>query len=93
MQVTHPADPAPEGGTRQERALAQSYGVYVLPATGSGQHVSKWGTAVQLSGQMNCFGLDIERNAVHGSDSVKTAEQEIKLFFKDSEILSYERKQ
>ena len=38
------------------------------------------------------FGLDIERNAVHGSDSPKTADQEIKLFFKDSEILSYERK-
>ena len=39
------------------------------------------------------FGIDIERNAVHGSDSVKTADQEVKLFFKDSEILSYERKQ
>ena len=39
------------------------------------------------------FGLDIERNAVHGSDSVKTAEQEVALFFKDSEILGYARKQ
>lgn len=39
------------------------------------------------------FGLDIERNAVHGSDSVKTAEQEIKTFFKDSEIMRYKRKQ
>jgi Nucleoside diphosphate kinase len=39
------------------------------------------------------FGLDIERNAVHGSDSVKTAEQEVSLFFKNSEILSYKRKQ
>lgn len=39
------------------------------------------------------FGLDIERNAVHGSDSVKTAEQEVALFFKDSEILGYTRKQ
>jgi nucleoside-diphosphate kinase len=38
------------------------------------------------------FGIDIERNAVHGSDSVATAEQEVKLFFDDSEILSYERK-
>lgn len=34
------------------------------------------------------FGMDIQRNAVHGSDSVKTAEQEIKLFFKDAEIFS-----
>lgn len=39
------------------------------------------------------FGLDIERNAVHGSDSVKTADNEVKLFFKDSEIMSYQRKQ
>ena len=35
------------------------------------------------------FGLDIERNAVHGSDSVKTAEEEIKLFFTPDEIFSY----
>jgi nucleoside-diphosphate kinase len=39
------------------------------------------------------FGIDIERNAVHGSDSLKTAEHEVKLFFKDSEIMSYRRKQ
>ncbi len=39
------------------------------------------------------FGMDIERNAVHGSDSVKTAEQEVTLFFKSSEIQSYKRKQ
>ena len=39
------------------------------------------------------FGIDIERNAVHGSDSVKTAEQEVTLFFKNSEIFSYKRKQ
>ena len=32
------------------------------------------------------FGLDIEHNTVHGSDSTKTAEQEIKLFFTDEEI-------
>ncbi len=32
------------------------------------------------------FGLDIQRNAVHGSDSAKTAQQEIKLFFSDNEI-------
>ena len=35
------------------------------------------------------FGLDIEHNTVHGSDSVKTAEEEIKLFFTEEEILSY----
>ena len=34
------------------------------------------------------FGLDIERNAVHGSDSVETAEEEIKLFFSEEEIFS-----
>ena len=32
------------------------------------------------------FGLDIEHNAVHGSDSPVTAEQEIKLFFTAQEI-------
>ena len=35
------------------------------------------------------FGLDIEHNTVHGSDSVETAEEEIKLFFTEEEILSY----
>ena len=39
------------------------------------------------------FGLDIERNAVHGSDSVETAEHEVRLFFSEDEILSYTRKQ
>ncbi|HEY4715961.1 MAG TPA: nucleoside-diphosphate kinase [bacterium] len=34
------------------------------------------------------FGTNIERNAVHGSDSYKTAEWEIKFFFKDFEIFS-----
>ncbi len=34
------------------------------------------------------FGLDIQRNAIHGSDSVKTAEQEIKLFFTEDELFS-----
>ena len=34
------------------------------------------------------FGLDIERNAVHGSDSVRNAEEEIKLFFSEDEIFS-----
>ena len=35
------------------------------------------------------FGLDIERNSVHSSDSVETAEEEVKLFFPEEEILSY----
>ena len=33
------------------------------------------------------FALSIEANSVHGSDSVETAIDEIKFFFKDSEIL------
>ena len=37
------------------------------------------------------FGLDIERNTVHGSDSVETAEEEIKLFFREDEIFNYHR--
>ncbi len=32
------------------------------------------------------FGLDIERNTIHGSDSVATAEEEIRLFFAENEI-------
>jgi len=35
------------------------------------------------------FGLDIERNTIHGSDSVETAENEIRLFFSEDEIFSY----
>ena len=35
------------------------------------------------------FGLDIEHNTIHGSDSVKTAEEEIKLFFTEDEIFGY----
>jgi nucleoside-diphosphate kinase len=35
------------------------------------------------------FGLNIERNAVHGSDSIETAEEEIKLFFTQDEIFCY----
>ena len=35
------------------------------------------------------FGIDTEHNTVHGSDSVETAEMEIKLFFKETEIFSY----
>ena len=33
------------------------------------------------------FGLDIERNTIHGSDSIATAEEEIRLFFSEEEIL------
>jgi len=35
------------------------------------------------------FGLDIGRNSVHGSDSVETAEKEIRLFFSEDEIYTY----
>lgn len=35
------------------------------------------------------FGLDIQRNAVHASDSTETAEKEISLFFDSSEIFDY----
>ncbi len=34
------------------------------------------------------FGVDIERNSIHGSDSSSTAKQEIGLFFKEGEIFS-----
>ena len=35
------------------------------------------------------FGLDIQNNATHGSDSPENAAKEIKLFFKDKEIFNY----
>ena len=35
------------------------------------------------------FGVDIQQNAVHGSDSTETAEKEIKLFFTGDEIFDY----
>ncbi len=34
------------------------------------------------------FGLDVRRNAVHGSDSAETAEKEIPLFFTEEEIIA-----
>jgi len=37
------------------------------------------------------FGLDIEHNTVHGSDSIETAEKEIKLFFDEGEIFDYQK--
>jgi nucleoside-diphosphate kinase len=36
------------------------------------------------------FGLDIERNTIHGSDSAATAKEEIGLFFTEDEIFSIE---
>jgi nucleoside-diphosphate kinase len=35
--------------------------------------------------------LEISRNLVHGSDSPESAQREISIFFRDEEILSYER--
>lgn len=34
------------------------------------------------------FGLDIEHNSIHGSDSIEAAEKEIHLFFSHDEIFS-----
>jgi nucleoside-diphosphate kinase len=33
------------------------------------------------------FGIDLQRNAVHGSDSADNAEVEINLFFKKNEFV------
>ena len=35
----------------------------------------------------NLFGTDIERNAIHGSDSAENAAREIAFFFGDAELL------
>ncbi|MGI5901404.1 MAG: nucleoside-diphosphate kinase [Desulfitobacteriia bacterium] len=37
------------------------------------------------------FALDISRNIIHGSDSVENAEREIKLYFRENEIMSYKK--
>ncbi len=37
------------------------------------------------------LGIDIGRNLVHGSDSPEAAEKEIRLFFQQGEMFSYER--
>ncbi len=37
------------------------------------------------------FGMEIGRNLVHGSDSPETAEKEVELFFKDEELVIWER--
>ncbi|MBF2029188.1 MAG: nucleoside-diphosphate kinase [Oscillatoriales cyanobacterium C42_A2020_001] len=36
------------------------------------------------------FGVDVGRNIIHGSDAPETAEQEIKLWFKDEELVGWE---
>ena len=36
--------------------------------------------------------ISIEKNTIHGSDSPATAEQEITLFFKQADLVSYSRK-
>jgi len=37
------------------------------------------------------FGLDIEHNLIHGSDSAENASEEINLFFSTEEILDYHK--
>lgn len=37
------------------------------------------------------FGIDLQQNLVHGSDSVENAVKEIAIFFKPAEILDYKR--
>lgn len=37
------------------------------------------------------FGIDIEKNTIHGSDSPETARDEIALFFSGSEIFDYQK--
>ena len=37
------------------------------------------------------FGMDIGRNLVHGADSPEAAERELATFFREDEVLSYER--
>jgi nucleoside-diphosphate kinase len=37
------------------------------------------------------LGLEISRNTVHGSDSPESAQHEIPIFFREEEIISYER--
>lgn len=35
------------------------------------------------------FGVDVGRNIIHGSDAVETAQNEIKLWFKDEELVNW----
>jgi nucleoside-diphosphate kinase len=36
------------------------------------------------------FGITVGRNLIHGSDAIETADREIKLWFKDEELVSWE---
>ncbi|MBD2576426.1 nucleoside-diphosphate kinase [Oscillatoria sp. FACHB-1406] len=36
------------------------------------------------------FGVSVGRNIIHGSDAIETAQTEIKLWFSDSELVSWE---
>lgn len=38
-----------------------------------------------------CFGMDVGRNVVHGSDSPESAAREINLFFAPEEIIDYNK--
>ena len=37
------------------------------------------------------MGITIDKNIIHGSDSIESADKEIALFFQPEEILTYER--
>lgn len=37
------------------------------------------------------YAIDLQQNLIHGSDSMQNASKEIKYFFTDKEILSYQR--
>lgn len=37
------------------------------------------------------YGIDMGRNVIHGSDSPESAAREISLFFRDDELISYNR--
>ena len=37
------------------------------------------------------FGIDLQQNLVHGSDSLENAAKEISIFFKDNEIMNYKK--
>jgi nucleoside-diphosphate kinase len=36
------------------------------------------------------FGVNVGRNLIHGSDSLETAQQEINLWFKEEELVSWQ---
>lgn len=37
------------------------------------------------------FGIEIGRNVIHGADSVESAQREMKIYFKEDEILAYDK--